>query len=336
MPKKFPALLVALVALTTALGACRQDKGELVVYSGRNENLVRPILEQFAEDTGISIRVRYGETTELTPTLLEEGDKTRADLFFSQDAGALAALAERGLLGKLPARLLDDVDDRFKDPDGRWIGVTGRARVIAYNTDELTEADLPGSVFDLADPKWTGRIGIAPTNASFVAFVSALIEQHGEQKVREWLEALKANDAKEYNNNVLILEALAEGEVSVGLVNHYYLYGEFKSRPDAPVANFFPGQQGGGEGTFINVAGIGIPASSDMRDEALQLAEYLLGEKGQRYFRDETSEYPLKDGVDPISELPPLDTLRSIDVPLSELGRDLEASQELLKDVGLT
>src|SRR5688572_3322240 len=131
-----PSVMLALAAiLAAAVGvACDNDKGELHVYSGRNENLVRPILERFASDTGIDIRVRYGDTAELAATLLEEGEATRGDVFFSQDAGALAALAAQGRLATLPdSNAIDAVDDRFRDPGRRWVGVTGRARVIAYN-----------------------------------------------------------------------------------------------------------------------------------------------------------------------------------------------------------
>ena len=331
-------LVVAVALLVAAAGtACTDDGGdELVIYSGRNQNLIRPLLDEFARDTGIDIRVRYGDTSELAPTILEEGDNTRADVFFSQDAGALAALGDAGLLAPLPRPLLDRVDRRFRDPDGRWTGVTARARVIAYNTDRIAEADLPPSALALAEPAWRGRVGVAPTNASFVAYVSALIEEIGEDRTRTFLEGLRANGVKEYDNNVLILDAVASGEIDVGLTNHYYLYGEFKERPDAPVANHFPGQGPEGEGTFVNVAGVAVLAASEQTEQARRFVDYLLSEKAQEYFRDETTEYPLAAGVAAIPELPPIAGLRTIDVPLDRLGRDLSASLELIKDVGLT
>ncbi|HVM08924.1 MAG TPA: iron ABC transporter substrate-binding protein [Acidimicrobiales bacterium] len=309
---------------------------ELVVYSGRSESLVDPILKQFEKDSGIKLRIQYADTSELTPTLLEEGENSPADLFFSQDAGALAALANEGLLADLPADAVESVDERFRDPGATWVGVTGRARVIGYNTDKVTEADLPKSVFDVTDPKWKGRVGFPPTNASFVSFVSALIESVGRDRTKQFLEGLKANDAKRYDNNVLALKAVAAGEVDLALVNHYYLYANFKDQPNAPLANHYPGQDEGGEGTFVNVAGVGVLESSKKKDAALKLVRYLLDVKAQEYFRDKTSEYPLRSGIDPIAELPPLANLKTIDVPLTELGRDLRASTELLKEVGLT
>jgi iron(III) transport system substrate-binding protein len=333
-------LLPLLILIAVVSAACNDGGGSgdgpLVVYSGRNENLVRPLLEEFARESGVDISVRYGDTSELAPTILEEGGNTRADVFFSQDAGALAALGDAGLFRKLPTSLLNKVDSRFRDPDGRWTGVTARARVIAYNTDKLKEQDLPPSALALTEPAWKGRVGIAPTNASFVAYVSALIEEVGEPRARQFLEGLKANGVKEYDNNVLILDAIASGEIDVGLVNHYYLYGEFKERPDAPVANFYPGQGTDGEGTFINVAGVGILENTDKAAQAQQFVEFLLDKRGQEYFRDETTEYPLASGVEAIDELPPIADLKTIDVPLDRLGTDLSGSLELIKDVGLT
>lgn len=340
MPKKTArrvAPVLALVVLAAGAAACNNDeRAQLVVYSGRNENLVRPLLEDFARETGIDISVRYGDTSELAPTILEEGENTRADVFFSQDAGALAALGDAGRFRTLPRRLLNRVDARFRDPDGRWAGVTARARVIAYNTDRLREQDLPASVLSLTEPAWKNRVGIAPTNASFVAYVSALIEEIGATRARQFLEGLRANGAKEYDSNIVILDAVASGEIDVGLTNHYYLYSEFKERPDAPVANFYPGQGPEGEGTFINVAGVGILEGTDRGEEAEQLVEFLLSRKGQEYFRDETTEYPLAAGVEAIDELPPIAELKTIDVPLDRLGKDLSGSLQLIKDVGLT
>ena len=336
MPKKCLSLAVAALVAALGLAACNSGgSDELVVYSGRSENLVGPILERFETEEGVDISVRYGDTAELAAAILEEGDNTKADVFFSQDAGALAALAERDRLAELPASALDVVEDRFRDPAGRWIGITGRARVVAYNTDKLTEADLPEDVFELTDPKWKDRVGFPPTNASFIAFVSALTEQHGRDRTKAFLEGLKANGAKAYDNNIVTIEAIADGEIDVGLVNHYYLYSEFEERPDLPVANFYPGQRSG-TGTFVNVAGIGVLEGTKKAVDAEKLLTYLLGEEAQAYFSEETTEYPLRRSVPASDKLPPLDGIKSIEVPLSDLGKDLEASVDLIQEVGLS
>src|SRR5687767_6388720 len=200
MSKRRLSVVLAVLALGVGLAGCSGDDGDLVVYSGRNENLVRPILERFAKETGIDIRVRYGDTAELAATILEEGDDSPADVFFSQDAGALAALAGDDRLADLPAGLIGSVDARFRDPDARWVGVTGRARVFAYNTNRVPQAELPESAFELTDAKWRDRIGFPPSNASFIAYVSALTEQVGRDRTEAWLEGLKANGAKTFDN----------------------------------------------------------------------------------------------------------------------------------------
>ena len=330
----------AVFAAVTAMAlmpACDSGADVLYVYSGRNENLIKPILDRFADEHDVAVRVKYGETSELLPTLLEEGDRTRVDVFISQDAGALAELSREGMLRALPRRAVSAVDPRFRASNGQWVGVTARARVIAYNTDEVQPAELPESVFDVVQPEWKGKVGFPPTNASFIAFVSALRSQFGDERAREFLAGLKENDAETFDNNVLTLDAVATGDVELGLVNHYYLYAEFKERgDDVPVANHFPGQKPGGEGTFVNVAGAGIVKGTDRLSAAQELVEYLLGEDAQRYFRTETAEYPLAAGVEPIDELPSLESLETIDLPLEELGADLEATVDMIEEAGLS
>lgn len=325
------------MALAATLSACSDDgRDSLVVYVGRNEALIGPLLDRFAADTGIDITVRYNDTAELLPTILEEGKDTRADVFLSQDAGALSRLSSEGFLARLPQGQLDLVDERFRDPGDRWVALTGRVRVIAYNTEQVPEDDLPESVFDLVDPKWKGKVGLPPTNASFTAFVSALVEHAGEPKVRAWLQGMKANDVETFDNNVQVLKAVADGEISLGLVNHYYLYNHLEEDEKATVANHYPGQETGGEGTFVNVSGVAIIERTEQKEAAERFVAFLLSEEAQEFFRDDTAEYPVRKGVGAVAELPPLSSLKTIDVPLSQLGSDLDVTLRLLKEVGLT
>lgn len=275
--------------------------------------------------------MRYAETAELVPTLLEEGNGTDADVFISQDAGALAALAGRGLLGTLPSDLLTQVEPRFRDPDGRWVGLTGRARTIVYNTASLREPDVPEDATEVSSETWRNKVGIAPTNASFVAWVAALRETIGAGRTRIFLEALRENGAKRYDSNVQIVKAVATGEIQLGLVNHYYVLNERRENPSAPVANAFPKQ-----GAFVNVSGAAILRRTDQRASAERLVRFLLSPEAQRFFRVETAEYPLVSGVGGPAGLPPLRSLKTIDVPLSRLGGDLRETVELIKEVGLS
>jgi len=227
--------------------AARQDAGPLVIYCGRGKSLVEPLLERFERQTGIESEIRYAGSTDLANLLLEEGRRTPADVFFSQDPGALGAVGERGLLATLPPTTLSNVQERYRADDGRWVGTSGRARVIAWSTDRLTQEDVPPSVFDLTDPAYRGRVGWAPANASFQLFVTAMRHRHGEERTREWLEAMKANDVRDYPKNRPVIAAIADGEIDFGLVNHYYLRGFKRDRgEDFPVANAFLADDVGG------------------------------------------------------------------------------------------
>ena len=236
----------------------------------------------------------------------------------------------------LPQDALDRVPARFRDPDGHWVGTSGRSRVIAYNTDELTEDEVPDTVFALTDPKWKGKIGIAPTNASFQAFVSAMLLELGEERTREWLEGLKANEPKLYEKNTPVVEAVGSGEIELGLVNHYYLYLVKEENPDAAVANHF--LTGEDPGALVSVAGVAILESADHEDAARQFVEFLLSEPSQRFYVDEAeeAEYPLVAGIDAKAGLPPLDSLRGPQIALDQLGSELEQTLELLNEVGFT
>ena len=316
-----------------ALAGCGGEDGDITVYSGRQEELVADLFEQFEDATGIEVDVRYGDSAELAATIAEEGDNTPADVFFAQDAGSLGSVAAEGLLAELPAGTLAKVDERFQDPESRWVGTSGRVRVVAYNTDELSEDELPDSIWDYADPSWHGRLGLAPTNASFQAMVTAMRLESGDERTRQWLEGIAANEPRIFENNVQTVEAIAAGEIDAGFVNHYYLYGLLDEEPDAAVANHF--LEPGDAGALVNVAGVGILRTTDRPGMAQQLVDYLLG-PGQEYFSTETDEYPLVAGVGPRTELPPLTDLHGPDVALGALGPELEATLEMIDSAGLT
>lgn len=324
--------LLAAVLVLPLLGGCGGEDGDITVYSGRQEDLVEDLFERFEEETGITLEVRYGDSAELAATIAEEGDNSPADVFFAQDAGSLGSVAEEDLLKELPVETLERVDERFRDPDSRWVGTSGRVRVVAYNTDELSETELPDSIWDYADSEWRGRIGFAPTNASFQAMVTAMRLDAGDEQTREWLEAIAANEPRLYENNIATVEAIAAGEIDAGFVNHYYVYGHLEEQPDAPVANHYLAP--GDAGALVNVAGAGILETTDRPGMAQQLVDFLLAE-GQEYFATETDEYPLVEGVESESELPPLTDLHGPDVELGALGSELEATLELLDSVGL-
>ena len=304
----------------------------LVVYSGRSEELVGPILEQFEDETGTDVEVRYGDTAEMANLILTEGENSPADVFFAQDAGALGAVAGEGMLAALPDEVLAQVEPRFRSPTGEWVGISGRSRVVAYNTDNVSEDELPDTIFGFTEPEWSGRIGWAPTNGSFQAFVTALRVIEGDDRAREWLEGIQANEPSVYEGNNPALDAVISGEIDVAFINHYYLMQRLAEDPDVPAANYF--LTDGDPGALVNVAGAGILATSDDTDAAQAFVEFLLAPEAQAYFADETKEYPLVDGAEPDPALPPLAEIGTPDIDLSDLS-DLEGTLELLQDVGI-
>lgn len=333
-----PALaVVALVAAGCGEGE-PSSSGEpaktdaITLYTGRNTELVGPLIEQFTEDTGIDVEVREGGSAELAAQLLTEGPASPADVFLSQDAGALGALSKADLLMELPADVLDRVPEGFRAGDGTWVGTSGRARVFVVNP-ELVE-NPPTSIDDLLDPSYEGQLGFAPSNASFQAFVTGLRVLRGEDGAQEWLEAFAAQDPVPFENNVAVRDAVDRGDVAVGLANHYYLYELIAEVGENEVTaqNQFVG--GGDPGGLVNVAGVGILKSSEHRDDALAFVEYLVGPEGQQFFADETFEYPLVADVDAADGLPPLESLDPPQVDLSDLD-SLERTQELLAETGL-
>ncbi|MDQ4124660.1 MAG: iron ABC transporter substrate-binding protein [Actinomycetota bacterium] len=329
-------LLTLLLLLTAALGiaACGGDEegDALVVYSGRNQDLVGELLERYQKDTGAKLEIRYGDSSDLAATLLEEGDNTPADLFLSQDAGALGALQAENLLQPLPQPLLSKVDERFRSDQGRWVGLTGRARVIAYDKRELKESELPRSVFDVPEEEWKGRVGWAPTNPSFESFVTAMRKLHGDDRAAQWLRDMIANDVKPYPNNIAVRDAIANGEIDIGLINHYYVAEAVAEEgADYPVGVFFPPNRD--VGALINVSGAGILAGSEKAADARKLVEYLLSRAGQEYFAEVTKEYPLASGVQPDPALEPFDRIRAPDIDLSDLA-GLQETVKMLQDEG--
>ena len=321
-------------ASPTPAAPTEEKDRSLTVYSGRSQSLVHPLLEAFREQTGVSIKVKYAGSASTAATLLEEEDNTPADVVFLQDPGTLGSLAASGMLAGLPQETLDKVDARFRDPNGRWIGTSGRARTIIYNTETINpDTDLPASILDYTGKEWKGRVGWAPRNGSFQSFVTALRLQLGEDGAREWLEGMKDNDAREYPNNVSIVQAAATGEVAVGFVNHYYLERFLEEHgPEFTARNHFIGN--GDPGALVLVAGVGMLNASENKETAEEFIEFLLSKQAQEYFASDVKEYPVAAGVLPKGDLPPLESLDPPDVDLGSLG-DLEGTLDLLREVGV-
>lgn len=321
----------------TAEGQSTTATDSLVIYSGRRESLVGPIIDQFEQATGIDVEVRYGDTAELAGVLLEEGTSSPADIFYAQDPGGLGAVQAAGLLAKLPAGTLEQVPERFASETGEWVGISGRARTVVYNTEAITDpaVQLPEDLWGFTDPEWKGRLGWAPTNGSFQAMVTAMRAIWGDEKTRDWLQGIQANEPMVFESNTPTVAAVGAGEVDVGFVNHYYLF-RFLSEEgdDFNARNYF--LPGGGPGSLIMVSGAGILKSAANQENAQKFIDFLLSVPGQQYFAAQTFEYPLVEGVNTIAGLPPLAELdeQAVDINLSQLA-DLAGTQEMLLELGI-
>jgi len=324
-------LVCSIVGLFVSCGTTPPaGEGPLTLYSGRNERLIGPLLVRFTAETGIDVETRYGGTSELTATLLEEGEYSPADLFLAQDAAALGALSKAGRFLPLPESVLQRVDARYRSVRSDWVGLSGRARVIVYNTDLIAAEDLPTTLLATTDPRYRGRFGIAPTNASLQAHLALFTALDGEEALDALLAGLVANEPQRYEKNSAIVQAVIDGEVEWGLVNHYYLLNALREQPDATAANYF--LTGGGSASFVNLAGIGV-LSDDPR--AVELVRWLLGESAQQYFADETFEFPLVAGVDADPSLPPLSALETPDVDFATVADRLESTLMRIDEAGL-
>ena len=313
---------------TTAPGS---DKS-VVLYSGRNEKLIAPLLQRFTEQTGIKVEARYGETAEMAATLIEEGQRTPADVFLSQDAAALGAIAGAGIAKPLPEDVTAGVPARFVGPDRRWVGVSGRARTIVYNPDRIRTGQLPQSLTDIASRRYRERWGVAPLNASFQAQMAVYHALNGPEALDQLLRAMVDAQPRRYAKNSAIVEAVALGEIDFGLVNHYYAWEAKKERPDLPIANYFMPM--GDASSFVNVAGVALLDDTD--PEAMALIRFLLSAEAQTYFATETFEYPLIEGVQPPVELQPLAELRTPEIDYARVSQVLPETLSMINGSGLS
>ena len=325
------ATLALAVALGCGPGGQGSSPGELTIYSGRSETLVGPLIEQFSKGTGVRTSVKYAGTPQLAATLLEEGDNTPADIFFAQDPGGLAAVEQ--MLAPLPETILERVPAWASSSTGKWVGLSGRARTVVYNTEALTESGLPPDIYDFIDPKWSGRIGWAPTNASFQTMVTAMRSVWGEEKTGKWLEGIQANRPKIYPKNTPIVAAVGSGEIEVGFVNHYYLHRFLAEEgDDFPARNYHP--KAGGPGAIIMVAGAGILDRSDNRTTAERFLGFMLSQVAQEFFANKTFEYPLAEGVAMNPALVPLSEISNPGLTADKLS-GVRGTQQLLRQTGL-
>jgi iron(III) transport system substrate-binding protein len=308
--------------------------GQIVVYSGRNEELIQPILDDFSDETGITVDVRWGDSAELALLIEQEGDRSPADVFISQSPGAVGFLTENERLGQLPEEITSLVAEEDAADDGTWVSVTGRVRVLVYNTDLVDPDTLPDSVLDLTDPQFAGEVAVAPTNGSFQDFVTVLRNEIGDEETLEWLQGMAEGGPPTFDGNTAIVEAVGRGEVPMGLVNHYYAFAAKDEVPDLPVENHYFAS--GDYGSTMLSSAVSLVEGASNPEAATRLVEFLLSDEGQSYFTNETFEFPLTLGAEPNPALPDLEDIHVTRIEFGALGGGLQPTIDLIDESGLT
>ncbi|MFT6398625.1 MAG: iron(III) transport system substrate-binding protein [Bradymonadia bacterium] len=304
---------------------------ELVVYSGRSEAMVSPLIAAFEEETGIDVRVNYAGSSQLAATLLEEGDRSPADVFFAQDASTMGLIAAEGMLAPL-GDAANSAPEHFRDPEGRWVGVSGRARSITFNTNNVAVDQLPASLDGFLAPEWKGRVGWAPENASFQSALAAMVALDGAEAATAWVTGMLANEARPFPSNTPGVTAVAAGEIDAMITNHYYLYRiKAEQGPDTPIENHF--LRNGRSGSLVNISAVGILNTAENRQNADLFVAYLLSPVGQTHFAEENAEFPVTAGVATPQGLPSITELAPPRVDFAALA-DLEAAVMILQTAG--
>ncbi len=334
---------VLLSGLLTACGNTDKDTKDadsdkkdstLTIYNGQHKDATIALIDAFEEKTGIKVEERDGSSNELAHQIVEEGDKSPADIIYTEESTPLIMLAEKGLLAKIDDDALDPIPDAYRDADGQWVGLLARSRVVAYNPDLIEEANLPKSVKDLEKPEWDGKFAFVPTSGAFQMQLSAMIKLEGEDAAKAWLKGLK-DHGKIYKKNQMALDAVERGDIDFALINNYYWDRQAKEKgvDNMDSKLYFFGNHDLGD--MISVSGAAILESSPNKEAAQKFMEFATSEKGQQILTDISAQYPLNQDVDtkglkPFSELtPPNGTL-----DLGEYSNG-NAAIDLLQEVGL-
>jgi iron(III) transport system substrate-binding protein len=306
--------------------------GTLTLYSGRGEPLVNTLLgyiEDQYED--FTVDTRYEASTTLANQIETAGNASEADVFFSVNAGALGLIADAGMTVTLPDDIQELVPSQYRADGGAWIGTSGRARTIPYNTDELSESDVPDDIFAVPDADFAGDMGWAPSYGSFQGFVTAMRVMNGREQAKQWLEAMLDAGVTRYSDEFIVSRAVANGELTAGFANHYYIQRVLANDEDAPLATAFTQNDAG---AIFNVAGACVVSSTDDEDLATNFVRHLLSAEAQEYFATRTFEYPLIPEVEPVGDLPPVDELETPDFDLAQLS-DIGPTIDLMREVGI-
>ena len=304
-------------------------EGELTVYSGRGEFLVGELVS-YIDDLydDLDLTVRYNNSTDHVNAIINEGEGSPADVFYSVNAGSLGALADEGRTQALPSEVTEKVREEFRTE--QWVGTSGRARTVPYNTEEFSEEDLPDDIMAYPE-EFEGDLGWAPSYGSAQAFITAMRLLEGEDATRDWLEAMVERGAVTYPDEFRTCQEIADGTIDAAFTNHYYIQRVLDGNPNASIATAFTE---GDAGAVFNVAGAAVVDTASDADLASNFVRHLLSSEAQDYFARSTFEYPLIPEVEPIGDLPTIDELDVPDIDLTELS-NLEPTVDLMREAGV-
>jgi iron(III) transport system substrate-binding protein len=335
MRRTLAGLAVATLSATllTACGGDEDDGPFITVYNAQHEELLEEVAPIFEEETGIDVKLRSGKDLELANQLVQEGDASPADVFLTENSPAMTLVDNAGLFAPVDPETLALVPEQYSPSDRRWMGFIARSTVLVYNTDAVSEDELPTSLMELAEPEWAGRVSFSPTGADFQAIVSAVVATEGEDAARAWIQGL-ADNGEVRENNLVVMKAVNDGEVDAGIIYHYYWYRDQKEageNSDSSQLHFFGDQD---PGAFLSVSGAGVLASSDKQDDAQAFLAFLAGEEGQQAIADSYAlEYPLNPAV---SLEPPVKPFAELEPPAIDVSTlNSEVVIDMMQDAGL-
>ncbi len=321
------ATTVAALAVTTACGGSdsleasdKLDPDKLTIYSAQHENLTEAWGKAFQEKTGVDVQIRYGKDSSMGNQIVQEGAKSPADVFLTENSPAITTVQNAGLLAKVDDATLDQIGEDYAPSTGEWVGIAARSTVLVYNPSMIDESELPTSIMDLGEARWSGKWGAAAGGADFQAIVSAILETQGEQKTEEWLKGLKSG-AKIYQNNIATMKAVNAGQVPVGIMYHYYWYRDqalTKEGSKNTKLLYFRGQD---PGAFVSISGGAVLKSSKHATNAQKFLAFITGPEGQDLLAtSDAKEYAVGAGLKSDRALEPLDSLEAPEIDPSKLN----------------
>ena len=335
MPRLFLLLLLCTSIVLSVFSTHLIADTELVVYSGRSDKFIKPVIKKFTDQTGIQVILHSAKSTALINKLRLEGKQTSADLYLSNDAGNLQIGSELGLFQPIASSMLSVIPENLRAADNTWVGLSARARVLVVNTKADTASIK--SVFDLADPALKNRLAITnSTNGSYIAGTTVYMLASNREKTLAWLKGMKSNVGSDvFNKHSKIVKAVARGKKDVGLVNHYYIYRHLAKHPNAPIKIVLPDQQKDQMGIAWNVAGIAISKHTKNKAAAIKLVQFLISETGQKMFAEANSEYPARENIAAAAEIPAPGSFKTASVPMYELGKKRNMTIDLIEEAGM-